>query len=132
MNSDSNNADEQQPQQPQQPQQKLNIDEQNNEGETALHIAVKENMVPIVDLLIQHNANPNIKTNDDKGGNTPLHLALSKNPINKELIEHLMLSNLVDPQITNAEGISILEMAEETGDQDIINMFKPSEFVSNS
>ncbi|CAI9731786.1 repeat domain-containing 46-like [Octopus vulgaris] len=44
--------------------------EQTNSGKTALHLAAIRGYSEIIELLLNHGANPNIK---DRNGNTPLH-----------------------------------------------------------
>ncbi|KAF3363139.1 hypothetical protein PHSC3_000325 [Chlamydiales bacterium STE3] len=52
----------------------IDLNYTNKEGKTALHIAAKDGTSGIVELLIEHGANPNIKDND---GLTPLDLLLA-------------------------------------------------------
>lgn len=52
------------------------IDAVNEDGNTALHLAVLKNNVGCVELLLSHGANPRIK---GQHGKPPLFFALSRN-----------------------------------------------------
>ena len=54
----------------------ININAQDDIGETALHVAVDQNNYEMVELLLRHKANPNVANNV---GNTALHVALIYN-----------------------------------------------------
>ena len=57
----------------------------NKYGDTALHMACRNENVEIVKLLLQYGANPNIK-NKFQGSNTPLQIAIKKNNVEIEII----------------------------------------------
>ncbi|EKX34971.1 hypothetical protein GUITHDRAFT_42184, partial [Guillardia theta CCMP2712] len=54
--------------------QGANIDEKNYDGRTVLHIACAEGNYRMVEVLLNHGADKNIK---DRWGNTPLQEAIS-------------------------------------------------------
>ena len=66
----------------------LDVDVQNSEGETALHIASKLGNLTIVNLLLKNQANINVK--DSKYGESALHKAIWNGHI--EIMETLLLS----------------------------------------
>lgn len=57
----------------------------NKYGDTALHMACRNENVEIVKLLLQYGANPNIE-NKFQGSNTPLQIAIKKNNVEIEII----------------------------------------------
>lgn len=61
------------------------------DGETVLHIASMGGFLKIAQILLQHDANPNIQKKRDRA--TPLHLATSKR--NTELAKILLESNAI-------------------------------------
>ena len=62
------------------------VDNENNEGETALIISVKHtNSYRLIHLLLSFNANPNIQ---DREGNTALHICAKGNKLS--MVEDLM------------------------------------------
>ena len=61
------------------------IDNVNDENETALFVAVCKNHYEIVKTLLDHNANPNIS---NKNKISPLHIAINKNYI--EIVKLLL------------------------------------------
>ncbi|EAY08996.1 ankyrin repeat protein, putative [Trichomonas vaginalis G3] len=64
-----------------------NINEKNNDGETALHITASQNSIETVEFLISHGANINEK---DQFGQTALHCAAE---INRKEIAELLISH---------------------------------------
>lgn len=84
-------------------------------GNTALHLACKENNEKLAKLLIEHKANSNIK-NDQK--NTPLHVALA----NKNFgLVSLLLKNGANPDLVSYKGTA-LHYACEQNDQKLIEL----------
>ena len=62
----------------------VEVDAQNMQGHTPLHVACSRGNWPVVRLLLHANANPNIQ---DKRGFTPMHLALKRGvPIPNDLL----------------------------------------------
>jgi ankyrin repeat protein len=74
-------------------------------GGTALHSAVGTCYLPIVQLLLAHDADVNAK---DALGNSPLHLAVKNG--SKELVE-LLLEHRADVNIRNFKGDTALHKA---------------------
>ncbi|MDR3646743.1 MAG: ankyrin repeat domain-containing protein [Candidatus Babeliales bacterium] len=90
---------------------KVNINEQNYRGKTALFIACKMNNLSIINFLIQLGANLDI-TNDN--GNTALiEATIDNNP----KVFYLLLNHGADFKIANIEGKTFLDY---TQDQHII------------
>lgn len=78
-------------------------------GQTPLHIAVKENELKAIPLLLEHGANPNIQ---DKKGQTPLHIA-ANNPYEESMeIAQLLLAHGADRSIRDATGRTALDITE--------------------
>ena len=78
----------------------LNLDQQNKEGQTLLHIVVYNNLIQIAAQLLSSDASPNIQ---DINGNTALHMAMIKKNYN---IIQLLLLNGADSKIKNLSGIT--------------------------
>ncbi|MBR0423416.1 MAG: ankyrin repeat domain-containing protein, partial [Clostridia bacterium] len=74
-------------------------------GQTPLHYAVDNRRWEIIDLLLQHNANPNIQNNDNK---TPLHIATEY--ADQKMVE-LLLQHGADPNIQNNNNDTPLHFA---------------------
>jgi ankyrin repeat protein len=70
-----------------------NIDEENIFKETLLHAMVAIRNVAYVKQLLQHNANPNIKSSS---GLTPIEMILSSNVINGQILLMLLQNENVD------------------------------------
>ena len=66
----------------------VNINDQDINGKTALHIACEINATNIVKLLIDNGSNPNIATHLDVGYYIPIHKACEKG--NREVVEMLI------------------------------------------
>ena len=101
---------------------RINI--QNNDGDTPLHLALKQHPCSdeIIKLLISKGTNVNTNNNDgnisvlnikNNDGDTPLHLALKQHPCSYEIIEFL-LSEGADINIKNNKGESALSILEST------------------
>ncbi|QQP50647.1 Nuclear factor of kappa light polypeptide gene enhancer in Bcells 1, partial [Caligus rogercresseyi] len=73
----------------------LNVDLTNEDRYTALHLAVLDNSVEIVELLLSFGADPSIK---DHRGNTCFHqaVAMKSNDCLKLLVEHLRTKEDLD------------------------------------
>jgi hypothetical protein len=69
------------------------------DGKTALYLAVENNHVKTVAVLLLYNADPNIQDND---GNTPLHRAYIVGA--EHTIRDLLLKCGADPTIKNNDG----------------------------
>ncbi len=105
-------------------------------GRTALHEAFKNNNIPLIELLLQHNADPNIRelylemtvlhyacisgnltivklllkagayTHLFAKGGTPLHIACHNGHV--EIVKQLLRDNNTDPNIRNKHGFTPL------------------------
>jgi len=75
----------------------ININYQDEKGNTALHYACDEGNLKIVEILLNANCNTNIKNNLNK---TPLHLSTQKGYFNitKKLIEFGAILNIEDSE----------------------------------
>jgi ankyrin repeat protein len=66
----------------------VNVNDQDVNGKTALHIACEIASVPLVKLLLNYGANPNVPTHLDIGYYLPIHKACEKG--NREIVEILI------------------------------------------
>jgi ankyrin repeat protein len=99
----------------------INVDAKNYKGETALHMAVTENYVKIIDLLL-------IST---FLGDTVLHLAVEAE--NKELIQHVIRRIGSEKQediilYKNSEGNMAIHGAVERGNREIFKLFSEQNY----
>jgi len=78
-------------------------------GETALHLAILNSSLPIVDFLVQNSGSCEKKT---KSGNTPLHYCAMHGQT--EAIK-LLLRSGVDLQAVNNEKLTALAVARNLG-----------------
>lgn len=72
-----------------------------------MHLAVRQSHFDLVGLLLDHDANINLPTDDDQN---PLHLGLIRN--NSEIIE-LLVERGANLNIINGFGSSIIACAAE-------------------
>ncbi|XP_003701039.2 uncharacterized protein LOC100879665 [Megachile rotundata] len=79
-------------------------------GETPLHIASRKNYADVVAKLLEHGEDPSIQ---DAGGNTPLHLASARGF--HQTVSLLVTSPLAQLEKLNAEGLTALQVAAESG-----------------
>ena len=77
-----------------------------NQGESALHVAVRKNSFVMTELLLKSGARPNIATVQQE---TPLHWATFAKP-NQEIIELLLMRGAL-PNSVDINGHSILHFA---------------------
>lgn len=108
----------------------INIDEEDDVGQTPLHIACYEDHIDYAKYLILKGANLNKK---DRCGQTPLHYASLKN--NLECVKYLIL-NGADVNVDDHDGKTAFEYLEEEykieitkylEDLDILNIKEPSD-----
>ena len=83
----------------------VDINTQNNQGETALHWAVKNKRMTMTKQLVEKGANVNVK---DKDGQTPLHIVAAFGE--KDFVE-LLMKHGGDPTIKNVNGWSPVDFA---------------------
>jgi len=93
-----------------------NINVQNKNGETPLHIAVENGHINIVKLLISSKADVNVR---DKNGDTPLHVAVFTERID---IAKLLISKKADVNIGDKDGNTPLHSAVRADRIDIVKL----------
>lgn len=94
------------------------VNRQNYNAETALHHAVYNGHRPIVEMLLQHGANPNVLLLNPRSGNwnsfnynqgaTPLHLAAYRGD---SVVARLLIKAGASVKVTNQEGLTPLHIA---------------------
>jgi ankyrin repeat protein len=99
---------------------KIDIDEKNNDGATALHLAIGKSNVTAVRLLLSNGANPNIA---DKDGDTPLHVAAAYAK-DMDIVELLLNKKYVDVNCLDKWGKNALWYA-------MFNMHGLGEAIAN-
>jgi len=90
--------------------EKLDVNHQDNEGNTPLHLVMKCELTALR-TLITAGANPNAK---NKKGLTPLHIALLSRKINEKKMSYL-LDHLDDPNVRDINGVSLLHAITQQG-----------------
>lgn len=99
----------------------LDVNHQNDVGETALHYAASANNEKFIKFLIKNGANVNIHTNiwgEYRGGNTALHYAAREGFIN--VVKALLQYGNIDIDLQNAAGSTALHLAVERGQDDVV------------
>lgn len=111
------------------------INKTDNDGKNPLHMACKKYGSPsMVKLLIKNGANVN-EPEDNASKNTPLHLAamnhadfgfLGSNAGNEanEEIATILLEAGADPELKNANGETVMELAESSRNHWIVEILK--------
>ena len=100
-------------------EQKANPDHEDNQGDTPLLVAARENFPDIALLLLLHWAKPNYK--ELQTGLLPLVMASMKG---HEAIVKLLLVFGANPNIKDKFGKAPLEAALHTGNTHIANMLR--------
>eukprot|EP00388_Colpodella_angusta_P005268 GDKJ01016412.1.p1 GENE.GDKJ01016412.1~~GDKJ01016412.1.p1 ORF type:complete len:217 (-),score=36.21 GDKJ01016412.1:48-674(-) len=77
-------------------------------GATPMHLAARDGMLDIIELLFQYGADLNEKDDDRIGGNSPLHLAAANN--HPECVNRL-LNGGADANVSNVFGQTPLHVA---------------------
>lgn len=110
------------------------IDTQNeNNGNTALHYAVKKNRIDVIRFILDKSANPNIP---NKAGDTQIILALKDGLLND--IFKLMFENLKEEPYRDINGNSILHIAVRSANvrlftvQKIVNKYPDLKNAQNN
>jgi len=111
------------------------VNKMNDDGKNPLHIACKKYGIPsIVKLLIDKGANVN-EPEHNAFENTPLHLAainrtdfgfLGSNAGNEsnEEIATILLEAGADPELKNAKGYTVMELAESRRNHWVVEILK--------
>ncbi|KDO24218.1 hypothetical protein SPRG_09852 [Saprolegnia parasitica CBS 223.65] len=89
-----------------------NIHFQNKKGESALHVAVAEAQLEMVEFLVNHRANVNLQ--EKKAGFTPLMLALAQQPQSYLDMLEIMMKAQPDLTIKDVSGQTALHLAART------------------
>ena len=98
------------------------INIQKLDGSTALMLASKYRHIQIVMELINHNADVNLQ---DNKGNTALHLVLLEKVTDTTInIVKLLLSDFTYSEKLNKENKSVIQLAKESEDQEIIDLIE--------
>lgn len=84
---------------------------------TALHYAVDKGLASIVDILLENGADVNVQ---DETGQTPLMYAVICS--HREVIEKLLSVQSIDLGIQNADGETVIDIAN--GDDDILELLQ--------
>lgn len=105
---------------------------------TLLHVAIKQSMANLVNLLLEHGSDPNAK---NLTGDTPLHTALKAQGINMLYVSALLEAG-ADPTIKNNHGYSAVGIIEHNqnkqswikhNDADkILSLFQKNILISDS
>jgi ankyrin repeat protein len=90
----------------------VDVDWQDDKGDTALMKAAVEGFWDVVDVLLSHKADPNIQNNS---GETALILATSYSDENYPKIIELLSSHGADLNLKNSEGQTALMIAARDG-----------------
>lgn len=109
---------------------KIDVNHQGREGNTALHLAVRQNCIKAIDALISSpRINPNLK---NFYGDTPLHMAAKNDMI--EAAEHLFRRRDVKANIPNNAKQTAYQIAKATN-LDMLDLFEEyvplSEMIAN-
>jgi ankyrin repeat protein len=92
-----------------------NLDEQDTNGQTALHIAAEYGNDIFIDIILKKGGNPNLK---DNNGQTPLHIAASNGYLS---CLTLLLNGGADPSLKDNNGNIPLHLAIIGRDKDDTN-----------
>ena len=97
---------------------KININEQNKNGDTPLHKAVQLSNYKLVNLLLENNANTNIQNNQNE---TPLHFAAN---IGDYKIIKLLLLYKANIFLKNKNNLTAEDCSKLIGDMKSVNIFQ--------
>ena len=100
----------------------VDINVQDQHGSTALMLASKHKHTQVVMELINHKADVNLQ---DNKGNTSLHSVLLENVTDSTInIVKLLLSDFTYSEKLNKENKSVLQLAKESHNQEIIDLIE--------
>ncbi len=91
------------------------VDEPNQAGLSALHVAIKMGDLKIAKILLENGADINFQ---DNNGNTPLILAIKKKDL--ELVSFVVLQG-ADVNLANNEGITPLHQGAFSGNEKVVD-----------
>jgi ankyrin repeat protein len=94
-----------------------NVNVQDNDKKTPLHIACCKNDFKIAELLLEHGANVNVQSK--KGGNTPLHYACRRG--NVETVK-LLLEYGADVNVQNKDEVTPLHIVCKRNNIEIVEL----------
>ena len=97
----------------------VNINSQNHNGSTPLHLAVEKGNLDMIKTLLKYGSNPNIQDSVETGNNNSMHLAVSLNmlPVLELFLD--MEEPAPDLEMKNTNGFTILHIAAVKGYVDI-------------
>ncbi|OQR91972.1 hypothetical protein THRCLA_08832 [Thraustotheca clavata] len=95
-----------------------NIHFQNKKGESALHVAIAEGQLEMLEFLVNHGANVNLQ--DKKAAFTPIMLALAQQPMNYLDMIEIMMKQQPDLTIKDKSGQTALHLAAQFGKADSV------------
>lgn len=98
---------------------KMSVNSVDNSGETALHIASKNQNMEIIKFLLGKGANIQAKTTDKR---TPLHYATASEKCSIEVVEYL-ISKGAKMEVLDSNDEAPIEAAIINGRMDIFNVF---------
>jgi ankyrin repeat protein len=87
----------------------IDINAISSNGEAALHKAIRNNQLSIVQILLESGANPNLRIEEDREY-TPLMIALSRPKINNAIFQALLNAG-ADINQSSSEGVTVLMLA---------------------
>ena len=89
--------------------ERLSLDAMNDDGFTALHLAVARNSYDLVKLLVE--AGASIETKNPTNGNNALHIAVEATNPSEEIISYFINMNEELLHEENHSGIKVLQLA---------------------
>ena len=95
------------------------INSQNDDGLTALLLALERENLDVAQLLLDHNADVNVR---DKRGNTPLHVAVSTGNGHLDICR-ILLNRNAEVNSRNHHGSTPLLLASEHGAPELVELF---------
>jgi hypothetical protein len=97
----------------------MDLNRRNSSGYTLLHRAAANDSLPIAGLLIEHKAALNIA---DKNGSVPLHVALSRRPVNPNMVELLLKADFSTISTPDNAGMAPLHLAVQSGSAECVKL----------
>eukprot|EP00301_Raphidiophrys_heterophryoidea_P007556 c12910_g1_i2.p1 GENE.c12910_g1_i2~~c12910_g1_i2.p1 ORF type:complete len:1642 (+),score=461.47 c12910_g1_i2:343-5268(+) len=98
----------------------VDVNAQNNNGETALHTAAQRGSLSLLELLLDNNSNPTIP---DNNGTTPLHHAAARGSQN--IVEKLLECG-ADPEAVDGHDQMPLHLAAYAGHTAVVSLLLAS------